>query len=253
MTVALTGGQDLLLALAGLGAGLANGVAGGGTLISFPALLAVGYPALTANVTSTIGIWPGYLGGVAGFRREAVNQRQQLRSLLPTVVAGATVGGVLLLTTPNGDFRAVVPFLLFFACGLFAVQPFLAARLRAAERSRSNAVLMHGGCFLASIYGAYFGAAMGVVLLAILGLATAEPLVRVNGLRSVLSLIINTVAMVIFVVHAHVAWGAAGLMDGSALVGGYVGALVARRVPAMWLRAVVVVLGLATAVHLLFS
>jgi hypothetical protein len=187
-------------------------------------------------------------------------QRQQLRRLAVTVVIGAVLGGILLLTMPPGDFRKVVPYLLLVACALFAAQPWLASRLGAAagrggdgsgRARRAPVVLLHGACFLAAVYGAYFGAAMGVVLLAVLGLATSEPLVRVNGLRSVLSLIINTVALVIFVAHAHVAWGAAGLMDGSALVGGYVGARVARRIPAPLLRAVVVVVGLVTAVYLL--
>jgi hypothetical protein len=277
MVLTLTGGQELLLVLAGLGAGVVNGAAGGGTLISFPALLAVGYPALTANVTSTVGIWPGYLGGVAGFRHEVAQQRQQLRRLAGTVVGGAVLGGILLLTTPTGDFRSLAPFLLLFSCLLFGAQPWLASKLRFAggragtgggaaggERSGAQAgddsggrrlhlVFLHGGCFLAAVYGSYFGAGLGVVLLAVLGLATAEPLARVNGLRSVLSLIVNTVALLIFVAHAHVAWGAAGLMDGSALVGGYVGARLARRVPTVVLRTVIVVVGLFTAVYLLVN
>jgi uncharacterized membrane protein YfcA len=261
MVVTLTGGQELLLVLAGLGAGAVNGAAGGGTLISFPALLAVGYPALTANVTSTVGIWPGYLGGVAGFRREVAQQRDRLPPLAATVVSGAVLGGILLLTTPSGDFRSIAPYLLLFSCLLFAAQPLLASKLGAAVSRRGGEggggrlrlVLLHGGCFVAAIYGSYFGAGLGVVLLAVLGLATAEPLARVNGLRSVLSLIVNTVALVIFVAHAHVAWGAAGLMDGSALVGGYVGARVARRIPTVVLRTVIVVLGLTTAVYLLVN
>ena len=300
MAVTLTGGQELLLVLAGLGAGVVNGAAGGGTLISFPALLAVGYPALTANVTSTVGIWPGYLGGVAGFRQEVAQQRDQLRPLTGTVVGGAVLGGLLLLTTPSGDFRSLAPYLLLFSCLLFGAQPWLASRLRVAGTRagaggegasregaggegaggegagaggasgagaqvegagaegasdgagrRSHLVFLHGGCFVAAVYGSYFGAGLGVVLLAVLGLATAEPLARVNGLRSVLSLIVNTVALVIFVAHAHVAWGAAGLMDGSALVGGYVGARVARRIPTVVLRTIIVVVGLVTAVYLL--
>ena len=252
MVMTLSGGQELLLVLAGLGAGVVNGAAGGGTLISFPALLAVGYPALTANVTSTVGIWPGYLGGVAGFRREVAQQGDQLRRLVGTAVGGAVLGGVLLLTTPSGDFRSLAPFLLLFSCLLFGAQPWLASRLRVSESGRrSHVVFLHGGCFLASVYGSYFGAGLGVVLLAVLGLATSEPLARVNGLRSVLSLIVNTVALIIFVAHAHVAWGAAGLMDGSALVGGYIGARVARRAPTVVLRSVILVVGWVTAVYLL--
>jgi uncharacterized protein len=254
MVVTLTGGQELLLAVAALGAGVVNGAAGGGTLISFPALLAVGYPALTANVTSTVGIWTGYLGGAAGFRRELANQRQRLRSMAATVVAGAVVGGILLLTTPTHDFKLLAPFLLLIACALFAFQPVLGSWLRRHdEAGRSHKVLLHGGSFVAAIYGAYFGAGLGVVLLAVLGTTLAEPLKRINGLRSVLALIINTVAVIIFVAHAHVAWRAAGLMTGSALVGGYLGARLARRIPTVALRVIIVTIGLFTALDLLLG
>jgi len=252
--VTLTTGHELLLAVAALGAGVVNGAAGGGTLISFPALLAVGYPALTANVTSTVGIWSGYLGGSAGFRAEVSNQKGRLKALSATVVAGAIVGGVLLLTTPTKDFRILAPYLLLAACTLFAVQPLLAKWLRGQdEEGRSHNVLMHGGSFVAAVYGAYFGAGLGVVLLAVLGTTIPEPLVKVNGLRSVLALIINTVAVIIFVAHAHIAWRAAAIMAGCALVGGYVGARLARRIPTMALRVIIVAIGLATAVDLLVT
>ena len=248
----LSGGQDLLLALAGLGAGFVNGAAGGGTLISFPALLAVGYPALTANVTSTVGIWSGYLGGSAGFREEVSSQRAQLRMLGATVVVGAVAGGVLLLTTPSHDFAVLAPYLLLAACGLFALQPFLASRLRRhGTVEHTHAALLHAGTFLAAVYGAYFGAGLGVVLLAVLCTALPQPLVRVNGLRSVIALVVNTIAVMIFVARAHVAWQAAGLMVICALVGGYVGARVSRRIPTQVLRLAVIAIGLASALDLL--
>lgn len=245
--------RDLLLAAAGLGAGLVNGVAGGGSLVSFPALLAVGYPALAANVTSTVGIWPGYLGGSAGFSTELQGQRSRLTSLAATVVSGAVAGGILLLTTPTRAFSAVAPYLVLFACLLFAVQPLLARRLRADEghRSRAHHVVLQGGTFLASAYGAYFGAGLGVVLLGVLGLTIPDRLVRINGLRSVLALVVNTVAALIFVVRAPVAWVPVAVMAGTSLVGGYVGARVSRKVPTAWLRAVVITLGVTTAVLLL--
>jgi uncharacterized membrane protein YfcA len=235
MSVTLSAGNVALLVLAGLGAGVVNGAAGGGTLVSFPALLLVGYPAITANVTSTVGIWPGYLGGTAGFRSEVSDQRDRLRALAGTVIAGAVVGGVLLLTTPSNDFKRLAPYLLLFSCGLFAVQPLLSKRLRSHPDTvdRTHGLVLHVGCFIAAIYGAYFGAGLGVVLLAVLGLAIPEPLNRINGLRSVLALTVNTVAVVIFVIHAHVAWEAAALMAGSSLVGGYVGARIARRIPSV--------------------
>jgi uncharacterized membrane protein YfcA len=252
--VHLTTGRDLLLVLAGLGAGVVNGAAGGGTLLSFPALLAVGYPALTANLTSTVGIWSGYLGGAAGFRREVADQRARLLSLGGTAVAGAALGGVLLLTTPSRDFQLLAPFLLLFSCLLFAVQPLVASWLgRHDEGAVVHSLLLQSGTFVAAVYGAYFGAGLGVVLLAVLATALPESLVRVNGLRSVVALLVNTVAVVIFVVHARVAWSAAGLMAASALVGGYAGARLARRIPTVVLRVVIVTLGLVTAVHLFLS
>jgi uncharacterized membrane protein YfcA len=254
--VNLTGGQMLLLILAGLGAGMVNGAAGGGTLVSFPALLAVGYPAITANVTSTVGIWPGYLGGTAGFRREINEQRGRLRSLVGTVVAGAVVGGVLLLSTPSGAFTRLAPYLLLFSCLLFAAQPPLSKRLRSRpdhHPGRSQQIGMHCGAFAAAAYGAYFGAGLGVVLLAVLGLCMDETLNRINGLRSVLAFIVNTVAVLIFALRADVVWGAAALMAGSSLIGGYVGARIARRIPPVVLRVIILVLGVATAVHLLVA
>jgi uncharacterized protein len=249
--VSLSGDQDLLLLLAGFGAGVVNGAAGGGTLISFPALLAVGYPALTANVTSTVGIWTGYLGGTAGFRQEVQSQRDRLRELAATAAAGAAGGGILLLTTPSRDFRAIAPYLLLFSCLLFALQPPVRSWLADKGQARSHRALMHLGSFVASVYGAYFGAGLGVVFLAVLGTALPDPLVRVNGLRSVLALIVNTVAVVIFLAHAHIAWAAAGIMAGCALVGGYLGSRLSRRIPSSVLRSLVILLGLTTAIRLL--
>ncbi len=245
--------REILVGLAGLGAGLVNGVAGGGSLVSFPALLAVGYPALAANVTSTVGIWPGYLGGSAAFRKEIGAQRDRLRELAATVVVGGIVGGVLILTTPTSVFKLVAPYLVLFACALFAVQPLVVRKVRVSDPTRSSAhrLAMHAGAFVASVYGAYFGAGLGVVFLGVLGLSMSDTLVRVNGLRSILSLMVNTVAALIFIVSAPVAWTAAGLMAGSSLAGGYVGARVARRVPAPTLRVVVVLLGIVTSARLL--
>lgn len=244
----------MFLALAGLGAGIVNGAAGGGTLLSFPALLAVGYPALTANVTSTVGIWSGYLGGTAGFRRELADQHDRVRSLGGVVVAGAVLGGVLLLTTPSNDFRDLAPFLLLFSCALFAVQPLVSGWLGARNGGTlTHTVLLRCGTFVAAVYGSYFGAGLGVVLLAVLATAIPEPLVRINGLRSVLALLINTLAVIIFVAHAHVAWIPVALMSGSALVGGFAGAHLARRIPRVVLRGLVITLGVATSIHLLLS
>ncbi len=162
----------VLLLLAGLGAGIFNGVAGGGSLISFPILLALGYPALTANITNTIGIWPGYVASAAGFRREIGDQSRRLLELTPVAVLGGVAGALLLLTTSTATFDDVVPWLVLGAAALFAAQPALRRALdRGAAHPRTRPVLLVIGVFAASVYGGYFGAAMGVMFLAILGLA----------------------------------------------------------------------------------
>jgi uncharacterized membrane protein YfcA len=250
----LTAGDVVLLLAAGLGAGTVNGVAGGGTLVSFPALLATGMPALQANVTSTVGIWPGYLGGVAGFRSEVREQpRRRLGVLSGAAMVGAAVGSVLLLVTPVGAFKALAPYLVLAACLLFAVQPLISrwVKDRLAEVADGHLRVAAAGTLLGSVYGGYFGAGLGVILLALLGLTLPDDLVRTNGLRAVLSLVVNCMAAAVFLVAAHVAWPDAGLLAGSSLVGGYFGARLARRLPPIVFRVLVVVLGLVTSARLL--
>jgi uncharacterized membrane protein YfcA len=243
---ALSAGDVVLLLAAGLGAGTVNGVAGGGTLVSFPALLATGMPALQANVTSTAGIWPGYLGGVAGFGSEVREQpRRRLGLLSGAAMAGAVIGSVLLLVTPAGAFKTLAPYLVLAACVLFAVQPLISRRVTAPLG------IAAAGTFLGSVYGGYFGAGLGVMLLALLALTVPDDLVRTNGLRAVLSLVVNLVAAAVFLVAAHVAWADAGLLAGSSLIGGYFGARLARRLPPMVFRVLVVALGLVTSARLL--
>jgi uncharacterized membrane protein YfcA len=245
-----------LLVAAGFGAGLINGIAGGGSLVSFPVLIATGSSALVANVTSTVGIWPGYLGGVAGYREELAGQRDRIRRLAPFAAAGGIVGAVLLLTTPASAFAAAAPFLILFACALFAIQPLLAGRLKGRDAGRDDANLsapLRIGVFLAGTYGAYFGAGLGVVLLAVLGAALVDRLVRLNGLRGVLALLVNSIALVVFVVAAPVDWPAAGVMAGASLVGGYAGARIARRVPGVVLRVFVIAFGILAAGRLLIG
>lgn len=245
-------GQAAFLSIAGLAAGVVNGVAGGGSLVSFPALLAAGYPALGANVTSTVAIWPGYLGGTAGFRREVSQQTGRLRQMGGTTLLGALVGSVLLLTTPHDWFRHLAPFLILGACLLFALQPLLARRLGARDASSAtHVVLLQVGTFCCAAYGSYFGAGLGVLLLGVLGLALPDRLLRLNGLRSVLSLGINTVAVVIFTAAAPVAWAAVALMAVTSLAGGFLGANFARWLPAPALKLLVIALGVTTALRLL--
>lgn len=247
-------GQAGFLSAAGLVAGIVNGVAGGGSLVSFPALLAAGYPALGANVTSTVAIWPGYLGGTAGFRREVGEQTRRIRQVGGTTLAGAIIGAVLLLTTPSGWFRHLAPFFILGACVLFALQPLLARRLRARDvPGGGRPALLHAGSFCSAVYGSYFGAGLGVLLLGVLGLALPDRLLKLNGLRSVLSLGINSVAVVVFAAAAPVAWSAVALMAATSLAGGFLGANFARWLPAPALKVLVIALGLVTALRLLIG
>jgi uncharacterized protein len=247
----MSAGELVFLAIAGFLAGMVNGVAGGGSMVSFPALLALGVPSLAANVTSTVGIWPGYLGGAAGFRRRLAGQRDLLRELAPAALVGALVGSGLLLITSQDEFDALAPWLVLVACALFAAQPALARRLGAAgPASRDWRVLRDGGVLLGSVYGAYFGAGLGVLLLAVLGITVAEALTDLNAVRTVLALLVNSIAVVVFAVAAPVVWSAAATMAAASLAGGYVGARTATRMPVPVFRAVVLVLGLAAAIGL---
>ena len=248
----LTPARDVLLVLAGIGAGIFNGVAGGGTLITFPTLLAMGFPAFNANITSTVGIMPTYAGALAGFRVEINDQRARLRSLLPVAVVGAVLGAVLLLTTSVSDFRRIAPWLVLLAAALYAAQPLLVRALSGlAHDHPTRRALALGGLFAISIYGGYFGAALGVAMLAVLGLALPDTLARTSGLRTVLSVGVNGVAALVFIVHGSVSWTAAGWLALGGLVGGWVGSRVVLRLPAMAFRVIVVAIGLATGLRLL--
>jgi uncharacterized membrane protein YfcA len=257
----LTGaGSTALLVVAGLAAGTINGAAGGGTLVSFPALLATGLPALRANMTSTVGIWSGYLGGVAGFRREVVDQKKRVLLLTPVALVGAVLGSILLFVTPSSAFARIVPYLILLSCVLFGLQPIVTRALKsrgepAGERpqARWRQPVAQAGTFAGAVYGGYFGAGLGVVLLGLLGLLLPDELVRTNGLRAVVSLLVNTAAALVFVVHGDIAWADAGLLALTSLVGGYLGAHVAKKLPPVVFRVVVLGLGLATAIKLLIG
>ena len=244
----------LLVAAAGLGAGAVNAVAGGGTLVSFPALLAVGLPALTANITSSVGLLSGYAGGSVAYRRELSDQGGRVRALVPYAVAGGIAGALLLLVTPKETFRSVVPYLVLLACALLALQPRLA---RALARQRHGSVDLHWGVRAAvgvgAVYGSYFGAGLGVLLLAVLGMLVADELQRLNALKGLLSLVVNAVGVAVYLVSGQVAWAYAAILAGTAYVGGTLGVSVARRLPAPVLRAAVVTLGTVVAVALLLN
>jgi uncharacterized membrane protein YfcA len=253
-------GDVATIAAAGLGAGFVNGAAGGGSLVSYPLLLATGLDARTANITNTVGLLTGYVGGAVGFRDHLRTQRPRLRELSPIALAGGVVGALLLLSTSESTFEAVVPLLIVGACLLFAFQPVVRRRLverreqRVGERHDPTArlgVLALAGVFTAAVYGGYFGAGIGVILLAILGVVLDDPLPSVNGIRGVLSLLVNVVAAVVFAFGADVEWAVAGVMAVTCLVGGYAGARVSLRLPDKVLRFVVVGFGLAAVARIL--
>ncbi len=241
----------ILIAVAGFLAGGVNAVAGGGSLISFPALVAIGLPPLDANVTNTTAVWPGYLGSAVAYREELVAQRGRLRALVLTALAGGLVGSVVLLAGDDAVFDTVVPFLVLAGSILLALQPRIAVFVAARKPSARNAgVQLHVAIFLAAVYGAYFGGGLGVILLAVLGIYVADHLQRLNALKSALSLLVNTVALIAFALFGPVDWLAVAIVAPASLLGGYVGARMARRLSPQALRSTVVVFGVVVAIWL---
>lgn len=248
----------LAAAGAGLAAGTINTVVGSGSLVTFPVLLALGFHPLAANVTNTVGLVPGGLSGVVGYRRELSGQRRRLAALVPLSLVGALVGAGLLLALPAGDFQRVVPVLILVACVLVLLQPLLARRLRAREtgaagtgRPAGSGRGMMAGAGLTAVYGGYFGAAQGVVLMGLLGVLVRDSLQRLNAAKNVLVLVTNLAAAVVFAVAAPVSWPVAGMVAAGSIVGGQVGAHVGRRLPPPVLRGVIVVVGVVATVKLL--
>ncbi len=243
--------QLVLLLVAGLLAGAVNAVAGGGSLIVFPALLAVGMPPLPANVTNSVAQWPGYLGASLGQHAELNGQRDRVLSASVAGVLGSAVGCALLLVLPDSVFDAVVPVLVLLASALLAAQPWIRRRVgEPAPGAPDNRTALLVAIFLAAIYGGYFGGALGVIMIAVLALFAHDTLVRLNAVKAVLSLVISTVTVVIFGLAAPVDWLAVALIAPCTLVGGYLGGRLARRLPDPVLRWSVVTLGVAVAVYL---
>ncbi len=244
--------EALAIVGAGLVAGTINTIVGSGSLITFPTLLAFGFSPVVANVSNTVGLVPGSLSGAVAYRSELRGQRPRLVVLGAGSVSGGIVGAILLLVLPGSVFRHVVPALILVACVLVALQPRLSARL-AANRDRHA----HGGpallasVFLTGVYGGYFGAAQGVILVSLLGIFFADHLQRLNAAKNVLALLVNGAAAVLFVVFAHVAWDAAGLVAAGSVVGGQVGGVLGRRLPAPLLRGIIIAVGVTAAVALL--
>jgi len=238
--------------LAGMAAGTVNTIVGSGTLVTFPTLLALGFPPVVANVSNTVGLVPGSLSGAIGYRRELAGQRSRLLRLGAASLLGGLGGGILLLILPAAVFDAVVPALILLGCALVVAQPWVSRKVAApGDGPAHGSVWVWLLVFAAGVYGGYFGAAQGVLLVAILGIGLAETMQRINAAKNVLALIVNSVAALLFIAVAEVDWRAAGLIAAGAVVGGQIGATVGRRLPPLVLRAVIVVVGVVAAVDML--
>jgi hypothetical protein len=242
----------VLVAAAALAGGFVNAIAGGGSLITFPALIAAGVPPVIASLTNTVALCPGYLGATFAQRRELAGQGSRMWRVLPAGVLGGVAGALLLLYTDERAFDVIVPFLILFAGALLAIQDRLRRWLESrgvAQRAAAFAAVPVG---LGAVYGGYFGAGLGVIVLASLAVAFADSLTRINALKQAVSLAVNVAAAVVFVFSARVDWPIAGIMFVGALGGGALGGAVASRIPAAVLRwsVVTTAIGVATAMFL---
>ena len=245
--------EIVCIALAGMAAGTINTVVGSGTLITFPVLLAFGYAPVTANVSNTIGLVPGSVSGAIGYRAELAGQRSQAVRLGSMSVLGGVTGAALLLVLPSSAFKEIVPVFIAAALVLTVAQPRINAWLarRQIELHHPHHPLTAAAVYLTGVYGGYFGAAQGILLLAILGVALDQSLQRTNALKNVLAGLVNGVAGLYFVFAApHIAWGPAAVIAVAAIVGGQLGARYGRRLSPDALRALIVVVGISAILQL---
>ena len=251
------GWKIVIIFVAGCAAGISNGIAGGGTFLSFPTLLALGIPSLTANMSSSVGILPSTFGGIRGFRRELKIHRTLLKELVPTCVLGSGAGTALLLVGSNHTFSLVVPWLIGMATILFAISPWITKVLARMERAKDPGAVrrrsLFVGIFIASIYGGYFGAGLGIVLLAVMALTLPYDLNVLNGLRVALALLINAIASAVFIIRGHLSLQAVLVLMAGALVGGWLGTLLIRRLSPKMVRTLVITIGLVTTIKLALS
>lgn len=242
----------LLVALAGMAGGAVNALAGGGTLITFPVLTAVGIPPVAASITNTVALSPGYFGATLAQMKDLQGQSRRLKLLLPAGAIGGIVGGLLLLNTTDKMFRELVPYLILMAAGLLAIQDrlrgWLLRRLAQSGRSGVHEAWAIPPVFLAAIYGGYFGAGLSVIVLAVLGLVLEDTLTRLNGLKQAIAFSVNVTAAIFFVFSGQVVWLAAIVMAVGALIGGSLGGRLAGRVKPSSLRRIVVTIGVIVGV-----
>ena len=252
--LSVTAGEAVAVFAAGIAAGGINAVVGSGSLITFPTLLAFGVPPITANVSNNVGLVPGGASGAYGYRKELAGQWGRLLRLGTASAAGSAAGAILLLKLPAGTFKVIVPVLILIACVLVILQPklngWLAARRH--EGSQHGGPALWAGVCASGVYGGYFGAAQGVLMIGLLGIFLDEPLQRINGMKNLLTFVVNGVAAIIFIALTHVNWILAGLIAAGSTIGGLIGARYGRRLPPMGLRILVVIIGLVSAVKLIF-
>lgn len=248
----------LAIVVAGMAAGAINAIVGSGTLITFPTLLFLGYPPLVANVSNNIGLVAGGFGSIHGYREELSGHAPMLRRLIPASFLGSITGALLLLALPESAFKAIVPVLIALALVLVIAGPRI-QRWAAAPHGEHPAPpgswrgrALVGGVFAAGIYGGYFGAAQGVLLLGVMSALLAEPLQRINGFKNVLGTTVNAVAAVVFLLVAwdRIDWAVVALIAAGALVGGVIGGRLGRKLPANVLRGVIIVVGSLAIVNL---
>ncbi|HEY1700319.1 MAG TPA: sulfite exporter TauE/SafE family protein [Trebonia sp.] len=265
--------QDLAIFGAGIAAGMINVVVGSGTLITFPTLLAFNFPPVLANVSNNIGLIPGSLTGAWGYRAELSGQRDRALKLGSASLGGGIVGAILLLVLPAGAFETIVPVLIGIALVMVILQPQLATwvRKRAAAPARAPAAAAAGEAevgagtqqadaggwvlwflvFCTGIYGGYFGAAQGVLLLGLLGVVLGDTMQRVNAVKNILAALVNGIAAIVFIIVSHVDWTAAGIIAVGSVIGGLIGAKVGRKLSPWSLRIVIICVGIAALVKLL--
>jgi uncharacterized protein len=261
----------------GLAAGAVNAVVGSGSLITFPTLLAFGFPPVVANVSNNVGLVPGNVSGALGYRQELVGQRSRLIRLGVIAAVGSVCGATALLSLPSASFQVIVPVLILIACALVLAQPWLSRRITArrarrtesdrspasagsagqppeppADRSEPLSPALRAGVLASAAYGGYFGAAQGVLVIGLLGTFTGDSLQRVNGAKNVLVAVVNGAAAVVYLIFAHVVWLVVLLIAIGSTIGGAVGARFGRRLPPLALRIFVVVIGVVSAAKLLF-
>lgn len=240
--------------VAGIAAGGINTIVGSGSLVTFPTLLALGYPPVVANVSNTVGLVLGGVSGAIGYRRELAGQRRRIIELAVAAVLGGVTGAALLLLLPESAFGAIVPALILVGIVLVVLQPRINKWLaKHREEDHDRVVPMLVGAYLASVYGGYFGAAQGVILMGVLGIFVHDHMQRLNAAKNVTTTIVNLVAAIVFMIVADVSWAAAGLIALGSIIGGQLGARVGRKLPPMALRIVIVIVGLVAIVKLLLD